>query len=190
MRTSITDMRARSRVLAGHDHDPIRLPALALVIRERLLPACRRRGDLAPVAPDLDRGPAQHVVALEASASVGESALDRRVEVSGPPGRRPPDAPQSSLRVVQAQRHPFVRPPVGERVRLEAVDVAEPIEDRTRLPGRLELHPLRARPVEDVDELAVVDTPPSEPEVEVVPAVGCDLRLLHVYLLAVADILD
>ena len=152
-----------TRLRAREVHDPVRLPGLAAVLGERLLPARGRRRDSGPDEAHADRPALERVVSLEHAGVAVEAAEHRRVELARAARVRPVDRPPLLLRVEEAEGH------AGEAagvVRPELVLVPEAVEDRSRDDRRLELVPLvRAR--EPLAEPAVLHLPGAHPEVEV-----------------------
>ncbi len=117
-----------------------------------------RPGGLSPVEPGHDRAAVVVEGSLERPDTVGEPALDRRVEHSGLADRGPPDAPEVRTWVVQPKRVPAEPVTVGQRAG-RVVGGAQPVEDGLDRGGALELDPLGATRVEGVDQPAVTDSP-------------------------------
>ena len=76
-------------------HDPVRLPRLAVVVRERLLPPRCRRRHSRPGEAHADRTPLERVVALEDADVARERADHRRIEQAGAAAVGPVDRPQA-----------------------------------------------------------------------------------------------
>src|SRR6266545_4399692 len=132
--------RGIALVYAGHGHDPVLLPGLAVVGGELLLPARSGLRDVRPREPDEDGPAVELLAALEDTDAVLERAHHRRLEPVDLVAR-PVDAPPAGAAVVETQRHPDeAGPVVGD----EVVDVAEAAGEQAGLPGRLERLPLRA----------------------------------------------
>src|SRR3954451_13545542 len=105
-RASSTVMRPASRgrggLVAASDigvapaevHDPVETPRLRVVPRELLRPPGPRGRRVGPREPQTDGTTRQDVVAGEDAHSLLEASGQRRVDVAGASGRRPPDAPQ------------------------------------------------------------------------------------------------
>src|SRR4029450_435328 len=148
--------------------DPVRVPALAPVERERLLPGGRPLGDGLPGEADPDLHALDDVVALEHADAVPEAADAGRVELAVAHRRGPPDPPGPGAGVEQPQREPLEAGPAREARRLVRVDVPEAAEDRHDLRARVELDPARVVAHQQVGALAVLLLPTG---VEAVPCV-------------------
>src|SRR6187401_296820 len=119
--------------------DPVGLPSLAAVVRERLLPARARRGHPRPGEADADRLAPEDVVALEDAGVARERSDHGRVEQPRPAAVGPVDRPLARDRVEEAKRHPDEAAVVVGAV---GVLVAEAAEDRPGLALGLELVPV------------------------------------------------
>ena len=156
--------------------DEVRLPGLAAVLGERLLPPRRRRRHARPGVADEDRPSLEGVRPLEDPDVAGERADDRRIERAGVPAVRPVDRPELRLGIEEAERHADVAAGV---VGQEHVLVAHPAEDRPSDALRLELVPLLAA-CEPFPQAPVAAVPASHPEVEIPRGALCDHgRLAH-----------
>src|SRR5690348_15722038 len=94
------EMARRARRL----HHPVRVPGLAAVERERLLPPERVPRFDDPRVADANRDALEHVVALEDADAVLEAPHDRLVEQAVADRRRPPDSPEPGARLEEPQR--------------------------------------------------------------------------------------
>ena len=143
-------------------HDPVRLPRLAGVGRERLLAARSRRRDVRPDEADGDRlavedvGPSKTPPPLAKAPNTGG-----RGHLGGgcPPSRSTTASPWDR-RSEKTFRENHRRSRCGTRPRSQAV---------RKRPGdarRLELHPVGGSH-EPLAQVAIVDVPAAHPEVEV-----------------------
>src|SRR5206468_3147025 len=96
------DLSVRHRRPAGELHDPVRLPGLASVRGEGLLPTTGGPGDRGPDEPDVDAAALEHLLVVELAVAVPEGADHGDVEDAGRAGR-PVDAPLPRPGVEQAQ---------------------------------------------------------------------------------------
>src|ERR1700709_153912 len=133
-----------------HGHRPVRLPRLAAVGRERLLPARRLRTFVPPDEADADGPPLERVVAEKEAGLAVEPAEDRRFKHAAP-AVDPIDGPLLRLRIEEAEGH---ADEAGPEVGPELVLVAEAAEQGTGATGRLALIPLR-RALEPLAETPV-----------------------------------